>query len=155
MLQRLTKEVYPLRRRSSWSLIRALGWRLDSDPWSWRRGSSADVDELGAVRNRGRTMAGREPWWRLGRNTVSPAIGGGARNAMWSIRIRMRWVNDRAMSWWLGIVERFWIRVMVRCKRIETERDGRNRLESLYQKEGSQRLPEGMIARDILLIFIF
>lgn len=64
--------VYPLRRRSSWSLMRALGWRLDSDPWSWRRGSSSDVDELGAERYNGRTIAGREPWWRFWRIAASP-----------------------------------------------------------------------------------
>jgi len=68
--QRWRKKVYPLRRRSSWSLIRALGWRFDSDPWSWRRGSSADVEELGVVRYRGRIMA----WLRLRRNAVSPAM---------------------------------------------------------------------------------
>ena len=53
--------------------MRALGWRLDSDPVSWRRGSSADVEEFGAERYRGRSMEGREPWWRLRRSAVSPA----------------------------------------------------------------------------------
>ena len=52
--------------------MRALGWRWDSDPWSWRRGSSAEVEELGAERYRGRTMAVRDPRWRLRRSAVSP-----------------------------------------------------------------------------------
>lgn len=78
--------------------MRALGWRLDSDPWSWRRGSSADVDELGVVRNKGRTMAGRESWWRLRRNSASPAMVEGTRCRV--CRNRMRRVNVRAiMSW--------------------------------------------------------
>lgn len=125
----MTKEVYPLRRRSSWSLMRALGWRLDSDPWSWRRGSSADVEEFGAVRYRGRTMVGREPWWRLRRKEVSAAIEEGTSIAM--CRIRMRWVNVRAMSWWIGLVERFWIRVMVPWKRIEMRQKGKEGRESV------------------------
>lgn len=128
-------EVYPLRRRSSWSLMRALGWRLDSDPWSWRRGSSADVDELGAERYRGRTMAGRVPWWRFPRSAVSPAMAHGTSCARCRIseRVGMRWVwvNARAMSCRLGLVERFWIQVMRPCERSEMRENGKAGRESL------------------------
>lgn len=67
--------------------MRALGWRLDSDPWSWRLGSRADVDELGAERYKGRTMAGREAWWRLRRSAAS--LGSAAATTV-EMRCRIR-----------------------------------------------------------------
>lgn len=96
------KETNPFRRRSSYSLMRALGWCSESDSLSWRRGLKWEKEESGTEWCRGRIMAGREPsWWGLGKsNTLLESPETGTHRARDRSREAMEisWVHSDAMS---------------------------------------------------------
>lgn len=95
----------------------AFGWPWDSDLWSLRCGLAVDMEESGAERYSGNTMAAREPWWLWSwKSKTSPASPETAASAIQGPNckrfrnmeiVAMSWVHTSDMSYRLGLVQDF------------------------------------------------